>query len=415
MTNRFWHPFADMAAVAGAEIVIDRGEGVWVWDDAGRRYLDANAGLWYCSVGHGRAELADAAAAQMRRLAAYSAFGPFAAPVTIDLAGRVADLAPVPGGVVFFTSGGSDAVDTAAKLVRRYWSAVGQPERQVIISRTQAYHGMNAFGTSLAGIPGNADGYGELVPHTVLVPYDDPAAVARAIAENAGRVAAVFGEPVVGAGGILPPPDGYWPEVARTCRENDVLLVADEVVTGFGRLGRWFGSHRYEVQPDILLGAKGITSGYAPLGVVVVGERVQEPFWHGDAGVFKHGYTYSGHATACAVAMANLDIVEHEDLVARAAAMEPVLARAVAPLADHAVVGEVRAVGMLAAVELAADAVAAEPGLVDRVVRLVRENGVLLRALVGRTLQISPPLVIEEAEITTMTAAIDAALEAASL
>ena len=411
--TRFWHPFADMSAVAGNEVVIDRGEGAWVWDTDGRRYLDANAGLWYCSVGHGRAELAEAAARQMSRLAAYSNFGPFASPPTLRLAERVSGLAPMTDAAVFFTSGGSESVDSAAKLVRRYWDAVGQPERQTIIVRQHAYHGMAAYGTSLAGIPANAAGYGDLVPHVVRVPYDDVAAVERALADHAGQVAAFFGEPVIGAGGIYPPPEGYWPAVERACRAADVLLVADEVVTGFGRLGRWFGSQRYEIQPDIVTGAKGITSGYVPLGVMLVGPRVQEPFWNGSAGVFRHGYTYSGHATACAVGLANLDIVEREDLVGRAARLEPVLASLMAPLAENPLVGEIRCAGMLAAVQLGADALVERPGLADAVVGLLRQRGILLRALAGGALQVSPPLVVTEEQLRLLAAGIEDALEAA--
>ena len=259
--NRLWHPFSDMTVVAGHELVLERGEGVWVWDTKGRRYLDATAGLWFCNVGHGRAELAEAGAFQMRRLAAYSTFGDLANEPALALAELLAAHAPIRDGVVFFTSGGSEAIETAAKIVRRYWAVVGQPSRQVVVVREGAYHGMAGFGTSFAGIEANAAGYGDLLPGVVKVPRDDTAALARAFEEHRGRVAAFLGEPVQGAGGIYPPPEGYWAAAQDLCRAHDVLLIADEVVTGFGRLGRWFGSERYGLEADLVVGAKGITSG----------------------------------------------------------------------------------------------------------------------------------------------------------
>ena len=412
-STRFWHPFADMAKVDGNEIVIERGEGVWVWDTEGRRYLDANAGLWYCNVGHGRSELARAAAAQAEKLAAYSAFGPFATPPALDLAERVAELAPMADGVVFFTSGGSEAVETAAKIARRYWNAVGQSGRQAIVIRENAYHGMGGFGTSLAGILPNINGFGDLVPHVVTVPHDDAAALDRLLIEQGDQVAAFIGEPVIGAGGVIPPSEGYWPEVQRTCRKHDVLVITDEVVTGFGRLGNWFGSERYGLEPDIVTTAKGITSGYLPLGGCIVGPRVHEPFWSGRAGVLRHGFTYSGHATACAVALANLDVLEQEKLVERVADLEPALAEALAPLAASPLVGEVRVAGLLGGVQLDADVTAVSPDLAERVVALLRERGVLLRAIAGPTLQISPAFIIQQSEIRLLAETILDALNAA--
>ncbi|MBD0291603.1 MAG: aspartate aminotransferase family protein [Thermoleophilia bacterium] len=408
----YWHPFANMAEVNGAEIVLVSGEGCHVVDREGRRYLDATASLWYCNVGYGREEIAHAVEDQLRRLPAYSTFGPYANEPALALAERVAALAPVDEAKVFLTSGGSDAVDTAAKLARRYWAAVGRLEKRVVIGRRHAYHGMHAYGTSLGGIPANVEGLGELVPDAVHVANDSVQALADEI-ERVGsdHVAAFIGEPVIGAGGVVPPPDGYWEGVAEVCREHDVLLVSDEVITGFGRLGRWFGCERYGFQPDLVVFAKGVTSGYLPLGGVVVGPRVQEPFWEGDGTWFRHGYTYSGHAAACAAALANLDVIERERLVTRVAELEPVLAARVAALAEHPLVGEVRSAGLLAAIELAPAALERERGLTERVVAAARERGVLTRSLRACALQISPPFTIEAEEIDEILAAIHAALD----
>jgi adenosylmethionine-8-amino-7-oxononanoate aminotransferase len=413
-----WNPFANMASLAGQAVTIVRGEGSWVFDTHGRAYLDALASLWYCNVGHGRAELAEAADAQMRQLAAYQTFEPYSNPPAETLARRVADLAPMPDAKVFFTpGGGSDAVDTAAKLARSYWRALGQPSKQVCIGRSHAYHGMNAYGTSLGGIPANTEPFSPLVSLVEHVAWDDPAALAKAIESlGAQRVAAFFCEPVIGAGGVYPPPEGYLASVREICREHDVLFVADEVITGFGRTGAWLASERFALDPDMITTAKGLSSGYSPIGAVIVGPRVAEPFWRpGSQEVFRHGYTYSGHPTSCAVANANLDLIERENLVARVAELEPVLARALAPLAQHPLVGEVRAgTGLLAAVELDEAARAADPGLAPRLVTAIRERGMITRLLRGVALQVSPPFVITEDEITLIAEVFRAALDAAA-
>ena len=398
-----WNAFANMASLAGHAVTIVRGEGSTVYDDHGRAYLDALASLWYCNVGHGRAELADAAAAQMRQLAAYQTFEPFSNQPAEALARRVAGLAPMPGAKVFFTpGGGSDAVDTAAKLARSYW-------------RSHAYHGMNAYGTSLGGIPANTEPFVPLVGLVEHVAWDDAPALEKAI-ETAGarRVAAFFCEPVVGAGGVYPPPEGYLASVREICRRHDVLFIADEVITGFGRTGAWLASERFGLDPDMIITAKGLSSGYAPIGAVIASARVAEPFWRpGSAEVFRHGYTYSAHPTACAVAAANLDLIEREQLVARVARLEPVLARALAPLAGHELVGEVRAgTGLLAAVEIAGEARAADPGIGPRLVARIRERGVITRLLRGVALQVSPPFVITEAEIGRIAEVFASALDA---
>jgi len=413
-----WNPFASMSTIAGHAVTIVRGEGATVYDASGRAYLDAIASLWYVNVGYGRTELADAAAAQMRDLACFQAFEVFSSEPAEALARRVAALVPIADAKVFFTpGGGSDAVDTAAKLTRAYWRAAGHPHKQIIIGRSHAYHGVNAYGTSLGGIPANTDPFGPLVTLVEHVPWDDASALAKVIEQiGADRVGAFFCEPVIGAGGVYFPPEGYLVEVQQICRDNDVLFVADEVITGFGRTGEWFGSVRYGLEPDMMTVAKGLTSGYLPLGAVIAGPRVAEPFWRpGSADIFRHGYTYSAHPAACAVGLANLDIIEREQLVARVRELEPALARALAPLADHELVSQVRTgAGLLGAVEISAAAREADPGLSGRIVAAARRRGVITRLLRGVALQISPPFVITAAELhqiaEVLTAALDAAL-----
>jgi len=406
----FWNPMANMGAIRERAITMVRGEGSTVWDDEGNAYLDATASLWYCNVGHGRGELADVAREQMRTLETFQTYERYTTPPAEALAERVAGLAPIDGAKVFFTSGGGDSIDTAAKLARAYWAAVGSPDRRVIVSREFAYHGSNAYGTALGGMAALVEPYGRLVPEVAQVPWNDADALAAAIdGLGAENVAAFVAEPVVGAGGVMAPPAGYFEAVQEVCREREVLLIADEVITGFGRLGRWFGSERLGIAPDLMTCAKGITSGYVPLGAVIVSPRVAEPFWKaGTEHSFRHGYTYSGHTTACAVALANLDVIEREGLVDRVAALEPVLEEALRPLESHPLVSEVRAgLGLLGAVELTDGAKLA--AVVDE----ARARGVLVRGLRGVALQISPPFVVTEDELSTLSRVLGDALDAA--
>ncbi len=393
MPTRFWHPFAEMGSVAEAECVITRGEDVWVFDSEANRLLDATASLWYANVGHGRTQIADAIAAQMREIESYSCFGDFATPPALALCERLAALAPVDDARIFLTTGGGEAIETAAKLARRYWSLRGAPDRTVLISRSRSYHGAHGYGTSLGGIDANREGFGELVPHTVQIPHDSSEALAAKIDElSADRVAAFFLEPVIGVGGVIPPQDGYIQQVAAICEEHAVLLVIDSVICGFGRLGSWLGIERFRVRPDLICFAKGVTSGYLPLGGVIVSGRVAEPFWSQGAPAFRHGPTYAGHAACCAAALANLDILEQEGLIERGAQLELPLLRALMPLAESAAVAEVRGgVGMLAAVALSEEILQARPDAVSLLLSGARRRGVLVRALAG-AVAISPPL-----------------------
>jgi adenosylmethionine-8-amino-7-oxononanoate aminotransferase len=402
--TELWRGFADMAATAGREVVIAKGRGSTVWDDKGKAYLDSTASLWYMNVGYGREEIADAVGAQLRELAAFHTFGPFANPPLLELADKVAGLSAMPGAAVFFTSGGgSDAVDTAAKLARRYWNAVGRPEKQIIISRQHGYHGTNAFGTSLQGIPANRTGYGDLVPHIENIAWGDAGALERLLQDHGDRVAALIGEPVIGAGGVIPPPDGFWPRVQELCRLHDVLLISDEVICGFGRLGADFGCQRFGVTPDLMTCAKGLTSGYVPMGAVVVSDRVKEPFFGGSGEIFRHGYTYGGHPGAAAAGLANLAIIEREGLVERVRELEPVLAEAYQErFVGHPMVAEVRSIGLAAAVEFTPEALAATPRLPDVVSDLALEHGLIGRGLRGVAMQVSPPFVVTEDEIAEM-------------
>ncbi len=380
----------------------------------GRRFLDATAALWYCAVGLGRREIADAVHDQLLTLASYSSFGAYTTEPTVRLADRLAALAPIDDAVVFLASGGSDAVDTAAKLARRYWDVVGRPEKRILVSREFGYHGMHAWGTSLTGIAGNKAGYGgAFIDEVVNVGLADTESLGALFERQGHEIAAFIGEPVVGAGGVFAPEPSYWPEVQRLCREHDVLLIVDEVITGFGRTGHLWGSQRYGIQPDLITFAKGVTSGYQPLGGVLVGPRVRAPFWDGDAAgpMFLHGYTYSGHAAACVAALANLDILESEALVARVAELEPVLDTAVRRLEAAALVGEVRTVGLTAAVAIAPDRLAADPSIPSRVVAAALGHGIATRVLRGHALQISPAFVITPAEIDVLVDGLGAALE----
>ena len=412
--THFWHPFADMAAVqAAGEVSIVRGEGSHIWDADGTRYLDATASLWYCNVGHGRTEIVDAVTRQMRELEAYSTFQDLTNPATAALVERVAAVAPVPDSTVFLTSGGSDSIDSATKIARRFWQLVGEPDRQVLIRRQRAYHGMHTAGTSLAGIPANLEGYGGLLQDVVEVPWDDAEALRIAIAEiGAGRVAAFFCEPVIGAGGVYASPPGYLDGVRAACRDAGVLFLADEVITGFGRTGAWFASTRWNLAPDLITCAKGITSGYLPLGAVIAAPRVWEPFFAPGAGMFRHGYTYTGHAAVSAAAIANLDVMERDGLLERAQVLEGMLADALAPLADRTVVSEVRAgTGVLAAVQIDPEALGADPSLLGRVVPACRRHWIMTRTLATGAIQVSPPLSLSDDEVDELASGLAGAID----
>jgi adenosylmethionine-8-amino-7-oxononanoate aminotransferase len=391
-----------MTKVQHAPFIVDRGEGIYVYDEEGNKYLDAAASLWYMSIGYGRDEVIDAMTEQARRLPAFHTFIDYATRPPIDLAARIASVSPDPDSKVFFGSGGSDAVDTAAKLTRRYFNAIGQPERTVFIAREWAYHGMHPYGTTLGGMEPNRVGYGgDLVADIVIVPHDDAEAVEKAI-DHAGaeRVAGIFVEAVIGAGGIRPVPADYLTHVRETIRQAGGLYISDEVITGFGRVGDWFAANKYGLSPDLITFAKGVTCGYAPLGGVIAAPHIAEPFFTTPGLIFRHGYTYSGHTTACVAGLVVMDILEREGLIQRAAELEDEIYDALVPLEELDVVASVRrGVGALAAVQLE---VGDDETLPYRAATACREAGVLTRAVGGGGLQVSPPLTMTPDEVAEM-------------
>jgi adenosylmethionine-8-amino-7-oxononanoate aminotransferase len=404
----FWHPFADMGAVSRNELIIDRGEGPWVFDEAGTRYLDGTASLWYANLGHGRTEIADAVAAQMKKIEAYHTFSDVSNRPAEAICEALAARAPMPNAKVFLTSGGGDSIDVAAKLARRHFINLGQPERVHLISRTQGYHGTHGYGTALGGIEANVVNWGPLVPQTSSVPHDSLPALEEEIRRvGPDKVAAFFCEPVIGAGGVFPPHEGYIQGVADLCAEHGILLVIDAVICGFGRLGTWFGVERWpDVKPSMITFAKGVTSGYLPLGGVVVDETVSAPYFEAAGGpMFRHGATYAGHPSVCAAALATIDIYEAEDIIRRGQDLEKPLYDALAPLAEHEAASEVRGgTGFLAAVGVK------EPSAVATLAAGARKAGVLVRPLLGGV-AVSPPLICEQEHIDLLAQAIEAGLD----
>jgi adenosylmethionine-8-amino-7-oxononanoate aminotransferase len=412
--DALWNPQAHMPSARAKRLVITGGDGAWLTTSTGQRLLDAPASLWHANVGHGRERIARAAYEQMRKLETYHTFGRFVNEPALRLADRLVALGPVPDAKVMLTSGGSDSVDLACKLARRHWQLEGRGQKRVILSRDGAYHGLHAFGTSIAGLPYNREGYGteSLVPETARIATNDLDQV-RGQLEQIGpdNVAAIIAEPVIGTGGVVGPADGYLEGLAALAREHEILLIADEVITGFGRTGRMFACERYAITPDLVTMAKGITSGYAPLGGVLVSPRVADRFFggsaDGDAPMFRHGLTYSGHATACVVAEANLDVIEEENLVQRAAHLETVLVRAVEPLRAHDLVTDVRAgAAFMAGVQLRADVSG------DAIAEACTDAGVLMRTIHNNTLQICPPFVTTEADVELIAETIARSLDA---
>lgn len=401
-----WRPMADMSAPT-PPLVLASGDGSWVTDADGNRYLDATAALWFAQIGYGRREIADAIHTQSSRLHAYHTFGDYSNEPAMELADRLSDLAPGDGWKVFFTSGGSDSVDTAVKFARRYWGQQGKPERVMVISRQDSYHGMHVGGTEMSGISVMREGYGNLLVGTARVDRDDPADLERVIKEHgAEQIAAFICEPVIGAGGMYFPTDGYLRTVREICRKHGILFIADEVVTAFGRAGYWFASERFDLDPDIILCAKGITSGYMPLGAVLISERVAAPFWDAGSGaVFRHGYTYSGHPMAAAAALANLDYIEQHDLLSASRRIEKKLPGLLAPLLDLPHVHSIRTgPAALGAVQFDPEQYASDPTLVTRAVLAIRAEGVLTRPLVCGAVQISPALTMTDEELEEVVA-----------
>jgi putrescine aminotransferase len=421
-SRHYLHPFTDFKQLAahGARI-ITRAEGVYLHDSDGQRILDGMAGLWCVNVGYGRKELADAAYRQMLELPYYNSFFKSAHPPAIELAGLLAEVTPPQFNRVFYSGSGSEANDTILRMVRRYWDVRGEPARQIVISRENAYHGSTIAGASLGGMKPMHEQGGMPIPGIVhieqpywyenggdLSPEEYGIKAAHRLQEKieqlgARNVAAFIGEPIQGAGGVIVPPDTYWPEIQRICDHYGILLVADEVICGFGRLGYWFGSERFNIRPDLMTVAKGITSGYQPLGGVMVGDRVADVLVD-KGGEFHHGFTYSGHPVACAVAVRNIRILREEGIIDRVRTdTGPYLQNRWRELAEHPLVGEARGVGFVGALELVADKGArrffpdrGDVGLICR--DHCFSNGLVMRA-VRDTMIIAPPLVMTHSHI----------------
>ncbi len=434
----YLHPFTDFKALAAkGSRVITKADNVYLWDSDGKKIFDAMSGLWCVNVGYGQQELIDAATAQLKQLPFYNSFFQTANPPAIELAELLAQVTPPQFKHVFFSGSGSEGNDTIVRMVRRYWDVLGQPERHVIISRKNAYHGSTMAGASLGGMSGMHEQGGLPIPGIVHIeqPFwfevgqgQDREAfglqAARWLDEKiseigADKVAAFIGEPVQGAGGVIVPPESYWPEIQRICDKHGILLVSDEVICGFGRTGHWFGCERFGFRPDLMTFAKGVTSGYIPLGGVMVGDRVADVLI-GQGGEFNHGYTYSGHPVACAVALANIRLLQRERIVETVRdKLAPYLAQQFATLAEHPLVGEVQTCGLMGAVQLVKDkagtGTSAVPFPSDLEVGMVCRghcfaNGLIMRA-VGDRMIVAPPLVITRAQIDEMMALIRRCLD----
>jgi putrescine---pyruvate transaminase len=425
------HPQGDLGATAGTipQLIFANGKGATLTDADGSEYIDGMASLWNVNVGYGRTELADAAAAQMKALAFSSAYGGFGTKPAIELAAKLAELAPGELEVTYFASGGAEANDTAYKIARLYWKLRGEPERVNIISRIRDYHGLTYGATSATGLANFWKGFEPLAPGFLHAPSPDPyrysgqgsagAAYAKALEDvvlKAGpqTVAAVIVEPVQGAGGVIVPPADYFPLVRQVCDRHGLLLIADEVITGFGRTGRWFALEHWNVQADLMIFAKGVTSGYLPLSGVMLTRSVHDTL-KSVKGPFAHGFTYSGHPTACAVALRNLQILEDEGLVQRAAEKGAYLQERLQGLRSHEIVGDVRGLGLIGGIELVRDRDTKElfdgtAGAARRVWLAALEQGVIVRPLPGDVLAMSPPFVITNEQIDRMVMVLDKAI-----
>ena len=411
------HPFTDHKDLRGAgSRIITRADGPFIYDSEGNEILDGMAGLWCVNVGYGRAELAEAAYEQMKELPYYNSFFRCSTPTPVLLAKKLAEIAPANMNQVFFGSSGSEANDTALRLVRHYWALEGRPSKNRIISRKMAYHGSTVAGTSLGGMDGMHGQLGGAVPNIVHVmpPYafdlaepgesdhDFGIRAARAVEDaileaGADNVAAFIGEPIMGAGGVKIPPESYWPEIQRICRKYDVLLMLDEVITGYGRTGEWFAAQSMGIEADTITTAKALTSGYQPLSALFVGDRIAATIVD-KGGEFFHGYTYSGHPVACAVALKNLEIIEREGLVERVRDDTGLYFRKalMEGLSGHPLVGQVRTFGLLGAIEIVRDRETRErfqpAGSAAVVVRDHAVSGGLMMRATGDTMILSPPL-----------------------
>ncbi len=437
-TAHHLHPFTDHKGLhgEGGVRVITRADGIYLYDGHGERIIDGMAGLWCVNVGYGRKELAEVAYRQMLELPYYNTFFKTAHPPSIELADKVASKLPANFNRVFFSGSGSEANDTNLRLVHHYWQCAGKPEKVNVISRENAYHGSTVAGAALGGMKPMHKQGGKLIPtiHHVMQPYwfklggdMDPVEFGRKAAKavedkilelGPETVGAFIAEPIQGAGGVIIPPESYWPEINRICKEHDVLLICDEVICGFGRTGKWFGLETFGIEPDLITMAKGLSSGYLPIAASGVSDRVADAIID-DGGEFFHGYTYSGHPTAAAVALANIEIIEREKLVEKVANVTgPHLAKAIKRFDDNPLVGETRSCGLIGAIELVKDKKTRErfqpDGKAGTVARdhFFKRNAIMRSC--GDTMVLSPPLIIEPEQIDELFDVAEEALDAAA-
>ena len=387
-------------------VSIRGGKGAVVWDDAGNEYIDGMASLWYMNIGHGREEMADAIAEQARTLAAYHTFDPFSNEPAEAAADRIAELSPYEGARVFFGNSGSEAVDSAMKIARIAQREAGHPEKTIVVSRERGYHGTNYGGTSLQGIPANREGFGPLVPDVMNVVAEDAEAMKQVFADHGERVAAVITEPLQGAGGVWPPPPGYLEQLRDLCDEYGAYLIHDEVITGFGRLGEWFGSQFYGVTPDLITFAKAVTSGYVPFSGVIIGPLVRAALEANEGFSLKTGYTYSGHPLGAAAALKAIEIQEREGLLDRAPQIGDVLGTGLGALLDDGLLTNVRGEAAVWAVT------APEPVDVVEVRNALLGEGVIIRPLPPGHLVMCPPLVITDEQLDHVVSSIRKVLQA---
>lgn len=405
--SALWSAQAHMPSVLGRQIVIERGEGNYVFTADGQRLFDGTAGLWHANIGHGRAEMAEVATEQILTLETYHVFGRYLNDRAVELAEKVASLAPIDDAKIILNSGGSDSIDVALKLARRYWQVRGRHEKSMILSRDLAYHGLHAYGTSVAGLDFNREGYGveSLVPETARFDTYDIEKVRATVAEiGPHRIAAIVAEPVQGTGGVIPPAPGYLEGLQQIADEHDILLILDEVITGFGRTGHWFAAQRYGLRPHIIAMAKGISSGYSAVGGIIVAPEVWAPFYTEGAPIYRHGTTYSGHATSSALALKNLEIIEREGLLARVQHLEGVLAHELGALAADDRIEETRVAGLLGGIQLRPEFSA------EQVTDAMVEDGWIARPLRGNVIQFSPPFTTTDDELRGIVAAAVTAL-----
>ncbi len=394
------HPFSEPSKPETDFINIVGAQGSVLTDDTGKQYIDGMASLWYCQVGHGRAEIIDAVTEQMKTLVTYNTFDPFTNDRAREAAALIASKSPMPDGRVFLGCSGSEAVDSALKIARIVQQRRGNGAKQIIVRRTHGYHGTNFGGTSAQGIEPNREGWGDLVPHFIEVPNDNIEEAAKVFAEHGDNIAAVISEPVQGAGGVWPPEDGYLQGLRRLCTQHDALLIFDEVICGFGRTGSWFASQTFGVKPDLITFAKGVTSGYLPLSGVIISEEIgaelSEPGF-----LLRTGYTYSGHPASCAAAIANINLIESEGLVERANHVGKKTVEGFDALMADGIIKSYRGVGAIWAVDIGHDSTEAK--------QKMRELGVVIRG-VGTSIVWCPPLIVTDGQVAMFIEALEKSL-----